>query len=80
MAVKPGVVEELIERSDEFGVVSSAGVLEEGRRVQILSGPLSGLIGTLERLDGNGRVRVLLEIKRTSVPVGMERFKLLRVS
>jgi transcriptional antiterminator RfaH len=80
IAVRRGVIEGFIERSDEYAVVSSVSELEAGRRVQILSGPLSGLIGKLERLDDNGRVRVLLEIMGASVPVGTEGFRLLPVS
>jgi len=79
IAVEPGIVEELIGRSDESGLLFPVGELSKGQRVQILSGPLSGLIGTLERLDDNGRVRVLLEIMHTPVPVGIERFRLLPV-
>ena len=35
----------------------------------LLTGPFAQLVGTLDRLDANGRVRVLLETMGGSVPV-----------
>ena len=47
--------------------------LVKGQHVRILSGPFADLVGTLERLDGAGRVQVLLEMMETWVPVTLHR-------
>src|SRR6476661_3067483 len=67
-----GVVESLIERSD--GQVTRLDTdLVRGQRVRILSGPFADFAGTLARLDGAGRVQVLLEMMGTEVPVTLSR-------
>jgi len=60
--VPPGIVESLLDYRDENGVCRFDRDLVAGQAVRVVSGPLSQMLGTLERLDGNGRVRVLLEI------------------
>jgi transcription elongation factor/antiterminator RfaH len=71
--VPAGIVESLIDRTDEFEVTRLDVELAEGQAVRILTGPFVDLVGTLDRLDANGRVRVLLEIMGSTVPVGMQR-------
>src|SRR5262249_50574493 len=51
--------------------------LVKGQRVRILTGPFSDFVGTLERLDDSGRVRVLLELMGTEVPVALHHSALL---
>jgi len=70
--VPVGVVESLIERSDH-NVIRLDNGLVEGQSVRILSGPFADFVGTLERLDDAGRVRVLLEMMGTAVPVALHR-------
>jgi len=70
--VPVGIVESLIEQSDGTVTRMDAGLVK-GQQVRILSGPFADLIGTLERLDGAGRVQVLLEMMGTSVPVRLHR-------
>jgi transcription elongation factor/antiterminator RfaH len=72
VAVPAGVVEALIAGSEDRGVVRPRFDLKQGQRVQILSGPLYGLIGTLDRLDENGRVRILLEIMSGKIPAALK--------
>jgi transcription elongation factor/antiterminator RfaH len=67
-----GVVESLIARSDG-NVTVIDHVIVEGQSVRILSGPFADFVGTLERLDDAGRVRVLLEMMGTAVPVALHR-------
>lgn len=57
-----GIVETLLDYSDENGICCFDRDLVVGQKVRVISGPLAEAIGTLDRLDGNGRVRVLLEI------------------
>jgi len=67
-----GVVESLIEHS--IGALTHVDYgLVRGERVRILSGPFAEFVGSLERLDASGRVRVLLEMMGTVVPVQLHR-------
>jgi len=71
-----GIVESLIVRSDGSVTRMDAGLVK-GQQVRILSGPFVDFIGTLERLDGAGRVQVLLKLMGTAVPVSLHRSALL---
>ena len=59
-----GVVEALIALTDGRGVLrfDGGGRLAVGQKVRILAGAFAEQIGLLQRLDGNGRVRLLLDI------------------
>lgn len=70
--VPAGVVESLIGRS-EGDLIRLDAPLIEGQSVRILSGPFADFVGTLERLDDAGRVRVLLEMMGTAVPLLLHR-------
>ena len=70
--VPTGIVETLIEHSDGDVTRLDDG-LRTGGNVRILSGAFAGFIGTLERLDENGRVQVLLQMMGTAVPVTTHR-------
>jgi len=59
----PGsVIETLSALADSDGVVRFRSELRLGQTVRLLNGPLADAIGSLERLDDNGRVSVLLNI------------------
>lgn len=75
--VPRGMVESLIGAADEGGIVDFSFSLYEGQSVKVLAGPFADLIGRLERLDGNSRVSVLLELLGGSVRVALPR-KLLK--
>ena len=66
-------MEALIANSDEANLALFASGLRTGQSVRILSGPFANFVGTLERLDAAGRVRVLLEMMGTAVPVAVRR-------
>lgn len=70
--VPVGIVESLIERS-EANLTRLDDGLVQGQHVRILSGPFTDFMGTLERLDAAGRVKVLLELMGTAVPVSLHR-------
>jgi transcription elongation factor/antiterminator RfaH len=70
--VPVGIVESLIARSDGNLTLLDPGLVE-GQSVRILSGPFADFVGTLERLDEAGRVRVLLQMMGTAVPVALHR-------
>ena len=62
--VPQGVVETLIASTDGRDVLRFDGGdrLAVGQKVRILAGPFAEQIGLLQRLDDNGRVRLLLDI------------------
>ena len=67
--VPPGIVEALIELSRGDRIVRFDRQLQEGQRIRMIAGPFAEQLGTLERLDDQGRVRVLLEMMGTVIPV-----------
>ncbi len=71
--VPAGIVEALIERTDESNLMRLDDGLATGQPVRILTGPFADFVGTLERLDEAGRVRVLLNMMGTAVPVALHR-------
>ena len=72
--VPAGIVERLRAQADGRGVLryDPRAALRPGDSVRLLSGPFAEQVGCLERLDDQGRVRVLLEIMsgRVSVDLG----------
>jgi transcriptional antiterminator RfaH len=71
--VPPGVVETLITAADPEGNVQFHFNLKEGQAIKVIAGPFADLVGQLERLDDNGRVRVLLALMGGSVRVALPR-------
>jgi transcription antitermination factor NusG len=47
--------------------------LRVGQVVRVLAGPFVGVLGVLERLDGKGRVRLLLNIMGGQTPLMVDR-------
>jgi len=74
LPVSPGIVETIIEYSERGNPLCER--LRVGQTVRILSGAFADFVGTLERLDNNGRVQILLELMGTAVPVAIDRFRL----
>src|SRR6516162_5203727 len=68
-----GIVETLIQNSDEANLALFSSGLTTGQSVRILLGPFANFVGQLERLDAAGRVRVLLDMMGTTVPVAVRR-------
>lgn len=71
--VPGGVVEDLLRLTDEAGTLRFGCSLRLGQSVRIIVGPFSDAIGTLERLDSDGRVRVLLDIMNGKVLAHLDR-------
>jgi transcription elongation factor/antiterminator RfaH len=67
-----GIVETLIKHTDD-NLIRLDAKLVQGQSVRILSGPFADSVGVLERLDDAGRVRVLLEMMGTAVPIRLHR-------
>jgi transcriptional antiterminator RfaH len=60
--VPQGVIEQLLDYTDETGVARFDRDLRAGQSIRVTTGPFARVLGRLERLDANGRVRVLLDI------------------
>ena len=73
LPVPAGLVEAMLCRTDASGETNLTWSFAPGDAVRILGGPFDRLVGTLERLDAGGRVRVLLEIMGGAVPVMLDR-------
>ena len=71
--VPEGIVEILITNSDEANLALFTSGMATGQSVRILSGPFANVVARLERLDAAGRVRVLLDMMGTTVPVAVRR-------
>ena len=72
MCVPHGVVEAIIDRGHFAHAENCAQTHRVGQKVKILSGPFAETVCQLERLDHNGRVRVLLEIMGGKVAVQLD--------
>jgi len=70
--VPMGIVESLIERSED-SLTRLDTELVKGQHVRVLTGPFVDFVGTLDRLNAAGRVRVLLQMMGTAVPVTLHR-------
>jgi transcriptional antiterminator RfaH len=66
-AVPHGIVEALLAVTDDAGLVYLDATMRPGQKVRITSGPFAGLVGKLAATDGNGRVKVLLDVLGTEV-------------
>ena len=62
LPVPRGIVETLIEASEQDGRVRFEADLSIGQRVTLVSAPFADIIDQLERLDERGRVRILLDM------------------
>jgi transcription antitermination factor NusG len=70
--VPHGVVESLIAATDNAGVLRSGPPLKPGQSIRVRIGPFADAIGSLQRLDDRGRVRVLLQIMGGQVPTMLD--------
>jgi transcription elongation factor/antiterminator RfaH len=68
-----GIVEAMIASTDSRELLSFENKLHVGASVRLLAGPFAEQLGTLERLDDSGRVRILLNIMGGAVPVQVSR-------
>ncbi len=60
--VPDGLVETLIDTTEQLGAVDLRDALTPGEKVRFLNGPFAEMIGRLVWLDDAGRARVLLEL------------------
>lgn len=68
-----GFVEALRDACDGTNIIKWRGECVPGQFVRVLSGPLAGLLGELDRMLDGDRVRVLLEIMGGRYPASLSR-------
>jgi len=73
-----GVVENLQTMTDEQGFLQLVEDLRHGDTVRVIDGPLADMVGRIDRLDGNHRVRVLLDMLHGKMPTVMERSNIMK--
>jgi transcriptional antiterminator RfaH len=73
LAVAPGIVETLIQSSNEKGALVFQTDLVAGDKVRLLAGPFAETFGVLQRLDGAGRVQLMLDLIGGPVKVSVSR-------
>jgi transcription elongation factor/antiterminator RfaH len=78
--VPPGIIESLLARTNPDGTINWLPSLEVGAAVVIANGPFADLVGTLEHLGPDGRVRVLLSILGRPVNVSLHQESLMPVA
>lgn len=80
LPVPHGIAEALIQQTDPSNVTRMDIDLVEGQPVRVLTGPFANLVGKLEKLNPSGRVRILLQLMGSDVPVSVERSALARAA
>ena len=73
LPVPYGIVETLIAHANEANLALFSENPQIGEKVRIATGPFAEFIGTLERLDDSGRVRVLLNMMGSEIRVSLQR-------
>lgn len=73
LAAPPGLVEDLQARADASGFIKGVQELAPGDAVRVTRGPFADHLATVDRLDGEDRVRVLLDLMAGPVPVVIAR-------
>ena len=67
-----GLIEGIRDLVGEAGLYEPAPPeLSVGENVKIVHGPFAAHLAVVERLDGPGRVRVLLTLMKQSIPISM---------
>jgi transcription elongation factor/antiterminator RfaH len=77
--VPAGIVETLHQSLDEKGALIFTESLTVGTKIRLLSGPFADALGILRRLDGAGRVQILLNLLGGDVKVSVPRHMVLAV-
>ncbi len=73
LAVPDGIVEALLARRNDDGVLEFECGFRPGDPVRLISGPFAGQLGILQSLDAKGRVEMLLSLIAGTVRVKVAR-------
>jgi transcriptional antiterminator RfaH len=72
LPVVAGIVEALISATEPSGLLRPSK-FTPGQRVRVTAGAFEGQLGLLDKVDGDGAVKILLEIMYRHVPVRLGR-------
>ncbi len=72
--VTEGIVEALQARLESNSATIPDDGLRIGQRVEVMMGPFANLVGELASIDGKARVRVLLQLMGSLMPVSLDRY------
>lgn len=64
-----GLIEVLQGQADVQGCLTPPPAFGPGDRVRLISGPFADLVGTLDRMEGPARARILIQLVDGSIPV-----------
>lgn len=79
-AAPPGLVETLLSALNEDGVVAMTPEWAVGERVRIIGGAFVDQLAVIDALPDKDRVRVLLNLMQTPIPVEIRRDQIARES
>jgi transcription elongation factor/antiterminator RfaH len=79
-AAPQGFVEALRTHADGEECLAAMDLLNHGDKVVLLTGPFADLVGTLERIEGGQRVRILIDLVGGCVPVLADSYNVARAS
>lgn len=79
LPIRPGVVETMIESTDENHVLRFSQALKPGARARLISGPMADYLGIVEHLDDRERVQLLFDFFGRTTRVVADRADLIAV-
>ena len=71
--VPQGLVERLRARCDDSGYILSTETIAEGQTLEIVDGPFSSFVGTVEKIDSQNRIWLLLEFMSQGMRIHLNR-------
>lgn len=80
LPIKPGVVETLVASTNDEGILEFIDPLQPGTIVRLRAGPFADELGVIERLDGGGRLVLLMSLMSGQVRAGVSRDMVLKVA
>lgn len=80
LAIKPGIIETLVASTNADGILEFIDPLQPGMIVRLRAGPFAEQLGVIERLDGRGRLVLLMSLMGGQVRTGVSRDMVLKVA
>lgn len=80
LAIRPGVIETLVASTNAEGILEFIDPLQPGMVVRLRAGPFAEQLGVIERLDGRGRLVLLMSLMSGQVRTGVSRDLVLKVA
>ncbi len=80
LPVPAGLVDSLRTLTDENGFLRRVDELRTGDHVRVMNGPLADMIGAIDRVDGNQRVRILIDMLHGQIPAVIDRENVMKTT